>query len=78
MPTIFRFGQYRFYFNSREESRMHIHIDSTAGTAKFWLEPIVALEVYYNMKSKELSEIEEIVKEKKYEFVREWKKYFSV
>ena len=32
----------------------------------------------YNMKSKELSEIEEIVKEKKYEFVREWKKYFSV
>ncbi len=57
---------------------MHIHIDSTDGTAKFWLEPIVALEVYYNMKSKELSEIEEIVKEKKYEFVREWKKYFSV
>ena len=44
---------------------MHIHIDSTDGTAKFWLEPIVALEVYYNMKSKELSEIEEIVKEKK-------------
>jgi hypothetical protein len=32
----------------------------------------------FNMKSKELSEIEEIVKEKKYEFVREWKKYFSV
>ena len=53
MPTIFRFGQYRFYFNSREETRMHIHIDSTDGTAKFWLEPIVALEVYYNMKSKE-------------------------
>ena len=78
MPTVYRIGPYRFYFNSREETRMHIHIDSTDGTAKFWLEPIVALEVYYNMKSKELSEIEEIVKEKKYEFVREWKKYFSV
>ncbi len=78
MPTIFRIGQYRFYFNSREETRMHIHIDSTDGTTKFWLEPIVALEVYYNMKSKELSEIEEIVKERKDEFIHEWKKYFSV
>ena len=43
------------------------------GTAKFWLEPIVALEVYYNMKSKELSEIEKIVKERKDEFIRDWK-----
>ncbi|MDX1960004.1 MAG: hypothetical protein SFU98_15665 [Leptospiraceae bacterium] len=39
---------------------------------------IVALEVFYNMKSKELSEIEEIVREKKDEFISEWKKYFNV
>jgi hypothetical protein len=57
---------------------MHIHIDSADGTAKFWLDPIVAVSVYYNMKSKELSEIEKIVKEKKDEFTGQWKKYFSV
>ncbi len=55
MPTIYRIKQYRFYFNSREETRMHVHVDSADGTAKFWLEPIVLLDVYYDMKSKELS-----------------------
>ena len=27
-PTIYREGPYRFFFNSREESRMHVHIAS--------------------------------------------------
>jgi len=25
-PTVFREDEYRFYFFSREESRMHVHI----------------------------------------------------
>jgi hypothetical protein len=47
-PTILKTGPYRFFFNSREESRMHVHISMPDGTAKFWLEPIVALADYYN------------------------------
>jgi hypothetical protein len=27
-PTILREGQYRFYFNSREEPRMHVHVET--------------------------------------------------
>ena len=27
-PTIHREGPYRFYFNSREESRMHVHVEA--------------------------------------------------
>ncbi len=42
MPTIYREGSYRFFFNSREETRVHIHVQSPDGIAKFWLEPIVA------------------------------------
>jgi hypothetical protein len=38
-PTIFRNGPYRFYFFSREELRMHVHIQCSDGEAKFWLEP---------------------------------------
>jgi len=33
-PTIFRIGNYRFYFFSREENRIHIHVISPDGEAK--------------------------------------------
>ena len=38
-PTVFRYRSYRFYFFSREELRMHVHVFSPDGEAKFWLEP---------------------------------------
>ena len=40
---IHKEGPHRFFFNSQEESRMHVHVSTSEGTAKFWLEPIVAL-----------------------------------
>ena len=76
-PTIFRKGPYRFFFNSREETRMHVHIASPDGTAKFWLEPIIALAEYYGINAHELNTIEEIVKEHKDDFTNEWHKHFS-
>jgi len=42
-PTIFREGPYRFFFFSREESRMHVHVASSDGEAKFWLAPRLEL-----------------------------------
>jgi len=42
-PTIFRHKGYRFFFFSREEKRMHIHVFCTDGEAKFWLEPLISL-----------------------------------
>jgi hypothetical protein len=53
-PTIYREGPYRFFFNSREESRRHVHISSAQGTAKFWLEPIIALANYHGLRIKNL------------------------
>lgn len=38
-PTVFNENGYRFFFFSREESRVHIHVISADGEAKFWLEP---------------------------------------
>jgi hypothetical protein len=41
-PTVFRDGPFRFFF-SREEERLHIHVESADGEAKFWLEPKIEL-----------------------------------
>jgi len=38
-PTIFQFRKFRFFFFSREEPRMHVHVRTPDGEAKFWLEP---------------------------------------
>lgn len=76
MPTILRVKGYRF-FNSREETRRHVHVSTADGTAKFWLEPIIALAYYYNLGSKELAEAEEIIREHADDFRAEWDKHFN-
>ena len=45
-PTIVRDGQFRLFFFSREETRIHVHVVHVAhvdGEAKFWLTPQVGL-----------------------------------
>lgn len=76
-PTILRLGPYRFYFNSREETRMHVHVEMGSGMAKFWLEPIVALAVYEKLDSDELRAIEQIVEDRQDEFRARWRRHFS-
>lgn len=76
-PTIFREKGYRFYFLSNEENRVHIHIECEHGEAKFWIEPIVALNTYYKLKPHQLNEIQRIVEKQKDEIIKEWKKYFG-
>ena len=76
-PTVLKIKNFRFFFNSREESRKHIHIVSAEGTAKFWLEPTVSLADFYNLSEKELNEIKKIADERKNEFIDEWNKHFG-
>jgi hypothetical protein len=76
-PTIFRKKGYRFYFLSREENRMHVHVTCEDGEAKFWLEPILSLAVYHALSQRKLSEIQKIVQEHKNEIVEAWEKHFG-
>jgi hypothetical protein len=48
-PIVFRIGKFQFYFFAFEESRMHIHVHSPDGEAKFWLEPVIALADAYGL-----------------------------
>jgi hypothetical protein len=59
-PTIFRYRNYRFYFFSREELRMHVHVISPDGEAKFWLEPEIELAVNQGLSSTELNELKKM------------------
>ncbi|HAV12199.1 MAG TPA: DUF4160 domain-containing protein [Opitutae bacterium] len=76
-PTVFYHRNYRFFFFSREESRMHIHIYSPSGEAKFWIEPKIELAVSKGLNSRELKEVETQVKEHENEIRREWNKHFG-
>jgi hypothetical protein len=74
-PTILKIGPYRFFFNSREEVRSHIHVSCPGGVAKFWLEPLVSLASYYRLSPKDLRQIEKIVREHENDFKSAWDKH---
>lgn len=76
-PTIFLHKNYRFFFFSREESRMHIHVSCENGEAKFWIEPVVALADHHGLSSKKLNELQSIIEEKSGEITKAWKKHFK-
>jgi hypothetical protein len=77
MPTILRIGPYRFFFNSREEPRIHVHVATSEGVAKYWLEPEIELASFYNLKSKDLRRIEALVQEHTDEFREAWQRHFA-
>jgi hypothetical protein len=54
-PTIFRKGPFRFYFFSREETRMYVHVQATAGEAKFWMEPKIELAQNYGLATRHVN-----------------------
>lgn len=76
-PTVFRENGYRFFFFSREEDRMHVHVISGVGEAKFWLEPEIELAKNYNFSRKQLKEIESLVEAHNNELIGAWQQHFS-
>ncbi|MDQ1363001.1 MAG: hypothetical protein QG652_861 [Pseudomonadota bacterium] len=60
-PTIFKERGYRFFFFSREEERMHVHIVSGYGEAKYWLSPEIELARNYHFSRAQLKEIELLI-----------------
>ena len=76
-PTVLIEKGYRFFFFSREESRMHIHVVSGNGEAKYWLKPEIELATNYGYSTKQLKIIKRIIEEH-YDNIRiSWQKYFD-
>ena len=76
-PTVFRWKEYRFFFFSREEKRIHIHVYCPDGEAKFWLTPEIELAKNYHFSPKQLKVIESLIKEHLDELTSAWKKHFG-
>jgi len=76
-PTVFRYRGYRFFFFSREERRIHIHVYCTEGEAKFWITPSVTLAKNYGLSSRQVAEVNDIIEERKDEIKDAWEKHFG-
>jgi hypothetical protein len=76
-PTVFRSGGFRFYFFSREEPRMHVHVHHAEGEAKFWLEREIALADNYGLSRRRITMALALIRRHVDELRRAWQDHFE-
>jgi hypothetical protein len=77
MPTILRKNGFSFFFYSNEHRPIHVHVEKGDGDAKFNLEPLVELVESHGLKTRDLSDAEEIINEHLQQIIEAWKAYHS-
>ena len=76
-PTVFKYKNYRFLFFSREESRIHIHVTSPDGEAKFWVTPEISLAKNFGFSQNQITELKKVIEEHKNDITNAWKEHFG-
>ena len=76
-PTVVRDGQFRLFFFSREETRIHVHVAHPDGEAKFWLAPEVALANYTGLSARQLRDAQAVVVTHIEEIQNAWNHHFG-
>lgn len=76
-PTVFRSGGMRFFFFSREEPRLHVHVEGARGRAKYWLEPSVELAHNRGLSRSELAKARRLVIRHERQIRQAWRKHFD-
>jgi hypothetical protein len=76
-PTIFRDGPFRFFFFSREEERLHVHVQSPDGEAKFWIQPEIELARSYRLSDQDLKRALQLVVDHEQEIRDAWHRHFD-
>jgi hypothetical protein len=62
---------------SREEARLHIHVQSSDGEAKFWIEPEIELARNYELSAQDLSRVLQLVVDHEQEIRDAWRRHFA-
>ena len=75
-PTVVRDGQFRLFFFSREEPRIHVHVAHPDGEAKFWLTPEVSVATSTGLSPRQLREAQAIVEAHIQEVQDAWHRHF--
>ena len=55
---------------------MHIHVQSSQGEAKFWMEPNIELVHNHGLSTKDLRIVQNLIEEHADEIKNAWQKYF--
>lgn len=76
-PTVYLHKSYRFFFYSRVEDRKHIHVVSSAGESKFWLEPSPELVKNRGHSERQLKQIKMVIEGHHHEFISAWNRHFD-
>ena len=76
-PTVLRAKGFRLFFFSREETRIHVHVQSAEGEAKFWLEPRIELAQSYGLPSNEVTVALQLIRENEDVIRRAWHTHFG-
>lgn len=76
-PTVFREDGFRFYFFSREEPRMHVHVHCSDGEAKFWMEPFIELAQNSGMSERQVRAALTLVEVHADEIRSAWQQHFG-
>lgn len=80
MPLLLSHGPYKFFFYSNEgnpRGPIHVHVRSSKGEAKIWLEPTTGLADSFGFNSRELHAIIKIVIDNRVAFERAWRDHFG-
>ena len=75
--TVFREGEFRFFFFSREESRVHIHVSHPDGEAKFWLKPTIEPARNIGLSSSQIKNAQRLVESRQQEIIDAWNNHFG-
>jgi Domain of unknown function (DUF4160) len=62
---------------SREEERLHIHVQSADGEAKVWIEPEIEIARNYELSDQDLSRVLQLVIDHGQEIRDAWHKHFN-
>ena len=76
-PTIFREDGFRFFFFSREEQRIHVHVYCGNGEATFWLEPRIELAQNYGLNDREIRAVEALIRKHEDDIRSAWHEHFG-
>lgn len=76
-PTIVRDGQFRLFFFSREETRIHVHVAHVDGEAKFWLTPQVVLAKHTGLSATQIRQAQTVVNAHLKEIQNAWNHHFG-
>lgn len=68
---------FRLFFFSREETRIHVHVFHPDGEAKFWLTPRIELAVNVGLKQTQIRQAQAVIGKHIEEIQDAWQRHFG-